>query len=122
MSEQRGPQPRPSPVVVERIGQAVVARLNVKVLDEADLKALARAIDQASEADPGIGRVVLDLSHVAILPSLVLGLLVQIGNQCRARQQQLKLAAAQPQIRKVFSITRLDRVFQFADGVDAALE
>src|SRR5204862_2323266 len=125
MSEQADAEPRaqpgPRPVTVERTGQAAVGRLHVKMLDDADLKTLARLVDEASAADPGLTRVVLDLSRVTILPSLAIGLLVQIGNQCRGRNQKLKLAAVQPQIRKVFSITKLDRVFQFADTVEAAL-
>jgi hypothetical protein len=38
------------------------------------------------------------------------------------RGQKLKLAGAQPPVRKVFSVTRLDRLLQFADSVEAALK
>ena len=86
------------------------------------LKALTRSIDQARESDPNASHVIIDFSRVAIVPSLALGLLLQIGNKCNARQQKLKLVGVQPQIRKVFAITRLDRVFQFADSVEAAME
>jgi anti-anti-sigma factor len=51
-----------------------------------------------------------------------LGLLVQISSKCKARQQKLKLAGVQPTVRQVFSITRLDRVFDFAPNVEAAIE
>ena len=50
-----------------------------------------------------------------------LGLLVQISNQCKSREQKLRLVGLQQQIRQVFAITRLDRVFQFADSVEAAI-
>ena len=39
----------------------------------------------------------------------------------QVRRQRLKLAGLQPQLRRVFTITRLDRVFQFADSVEAAM-
>jgi anti-anti-sigma factor len=65
---------------------------------------------------------VLDLEKVQLLPSLALGLLVQISHKCKARQQKLKLAAIQPAVRQVFAITRLDRVFEFAATVEAAIE
>jgi anti-sigma B factor antagonist len=93
------------------------------MLDDESLRALSQAIDEkAGAAASGVSLVVLDLSRVQLLPSLALGLLVQMSSKCKARQQKLKLAAVQQQVRQVFAITRLDRVFEFAPSVDAALE
>ena len=115
---------KPAPVTVERTGSAVVARAQVKMLDDEALKTLTRQIDDASAGGGGGGvqLVVIELSKVMILPSMALGLLVQIANKCKTREQRLKLAGVPPQVRQVFSITRLDRVFQFADSVEAALQ
>ena len=113
--------PATDPVPVEKIGQAVVARPQAKLMDDEQLKALAQSIDQVAGADSGVTTVVLDLSRVQLLPSLALGLLVQMSNKCKARQQRLKLAAVVPQVRQVFSMTRLDRVLEFADSVEAAI-
>lgn len=110
-----------SPIGLERAGQAVVARPNMKMMDDNALKTLRRLIDEAAGPDSGIERVVLDLSRVTILPSLALGLLVHIANTCNERQQALRLTGINPQIRQVFAITRLDHVFQFADSVEAAV-
>ena len=52
---------------------------------------------------------------------MALGLLLQASTKCGSRRQRLKLAGLQPQLRRVFTITRLDRVFQFADSVEAAM-
>src|SRR6476646_7444151 len=109
-------------IPIEKIDGTVIARPQMKMMDENALKALAGAIDEASGADAGITLVILDLSRVAIVPSLALESLVQVANKCRARQQKLKLAGLQQQIRQVFAITRLDRVFQFADSVEAAMQ
>ena len=111
-----------APVTVEKTadGSAIVARANVKMMDDEALKTLTRQIDDACTGG-GVQLVVIELSKVMILPSMALGLLVQIANKCKAREQRLKLAGVPPQVRQVFSITRLDRVFQFADNVDAAL-
>jgi len=92
------------------------------MMDDDQLKALTRAVDDEARTNSGISLVVLDLSKVAIVPSLALGLLVQMANKCRARQQKLVLAGVQPQVRQVFSITRLDRIFQFAESAEAALD
>jgi anti-sigma B factor antagonist len=119
------PSPKPvttETITTERKGGAIVARPQVKMMDDDALKALARVVDEAGRSDPDATLVILDLSRVAIVPSLGLGLLVQILNKCKARQQRLKLVGVQPQIRQVFSITKLDRIFHFADSVDAAME
>ena len=110
------------PVTVEKTpdGSALVARAQVKMIDDEALKSLTRQIDDACTGG-GVQLIVLDLSKVMLLPSMALGLLVQMSNKCKAREQRLKLAGVPPQVRQVFTITRLDRVFQFADSVDAAL-
>src|SRR5262245_32393820 len=108
-------------IEIETKDQALIARLAVKMLDDQQLKQLAQAVDHSAGADSGISVIVLDLSKVHLMPSLALGLLVQIANKCKARQQKLKLAGVQQQLRQVFAITRLDRVLELAPSVDAAL-
>ena len=105
---------------IENTGAAIVVRPQVKLLDQSAFREIERSIDRASESEPRVPLVVLDLSRVAIIPSLTLGLLMRVANECAARQQTLKLAAVQPQIRKVFALTRLDEVFQFAESVESA--
>ena len=114
--------PAANPVPIETRGEAVIARPQMKMMDDAALKALSQALDQAADGSSGINLVVLDLSKVQIIPSLGLGLLVQMSSKCKSRQQKLKLAGVQPTVRQVFAITRLDRIFDFAPTVEAALE
>jgi anti-sigma B factor antagonist len=109
-------------IPIEKTRGAIVARLQVKMLDQRALNALERAVDQASETEPRAPLVILDLARVAIVPSLALAVLMQLAGRCAGRQQRLKLVAVQPQIRKVFALTRLDEVFQFADTVESAME
>jgi anti-sigma B factor antagonist len=113
--------PAPASVVVEKLANATIVRLNSKMVEEKDLKLLSQFVDEAANA-PGINVVVVDLSRVQMLPSLGLGTLVQISNKCRARQQRLKLAAVTPQVRQVLSITKLDRVLELSDSVEGAME
>jgi anti-anti-sigma factor len=91
-------------------------------MDEQCLKVLDQAVDQNAGSSSGVSMVVLDLACVRFLPSLALGQLVHVSKKCAARQQKLKLAAVQAQIRQVFVVTRLERVFEFADSVDAAIQ
>ena len=79
MSDQAGA----APITLERNGDAAVARPQMKMMDDQALKTLIRMINEAATPDAGVDLVVLELSRVTILPSLALGLLVQI-----AREQQ----------------------------------
>jgi anti-sigma B factor antagonist len=112
--------PTAAAIAMEKDAGALVARLQMKLMDDNALEALARLVDEDAGGDSPSPLVILDLSRVAFLPSLALGLLVQLGTKCAARQQKLTLTGVRPQVRQVFSITRLDRVFQFADTVEAA--
>ena len=106
---------------VETRGHAVIARSPSKLLDDREFKGLAAGIDRASDGNPNLSVVVLDLAAVHIVPSLALGLLVLLSKRCKSRGQRLVLAAVQPQVRQVFAVTQLDRIFAFAPGVDAAI-
>ena len=112
--------PFATPVPVHVTDRAIIARPQVKLMDDDVLKALSQGVDKAAAAHPAVPLVILDLSRVALLPSMALGLLVHMTTRCRARQQKLKLAGIQPQLRRVFEITKLDRVFQLADDGAAA--
>lgn len=111
----------PPPAVMETKDNALVARISAKLLEDKDLKALSAMVDQAA-SNPAISIVVLDMAKVHIIPSLGLGVLVQMSAKCKARQQRLKLAGVLPSVRQVLSITRLDRVLELSDSVEAALE
>ena len=109
-------------VTVETRGTTVIVRAQKKIMDDDEMKAMSQLLDKAASAAPDITLVVVDLSLVRIVPSLALGLLVQMSQKCRVRRQRLKLVGVQPQVRQIFLVTRLDRLFEFADGVEAALE
>jgi hypothetical protein len=59
-------------VPIERLGGAIVARPQVKMLDPIALRALDEAINRASESGPRAPLVIVDLWCVAIIPSLSL--------------------------------------------------
>jgi anti-anti-sigma factor len=112
--------PVADPVTIEDAGQAVVARVSIKLFDDRTMKRMNEMIDQAA-AKPGVVYVVLDMSKVQIVPSLGLGALVQLSNKCKARQQRLKIAAVQPQVRQTMAITKLDRILDLVDSVEEAV-
>jgi anti-sigma B factor antagonist len=106
--------------VIERHDDVVVIRLQVKDLDEAHTKAVHADVNAAAAESPALP-FILDLSGVKFLPSITLGAMVRLGQTFRARNQRLLLAGLQPTIRQVLTITKLDRLFEIQDDVDAAL-
>jgi anti-anti-sigma factor len=110
----------PTPeVTVERADARLIARPQGRVLDEPAVRSVTRAVEEASPADDGIRAVVIDMSGVEVLPSFAVGLLVQLSDRCHARRRELVFAALQPQLRRMFAATRLDRVFRVLPSVDA---
>ncbi|MEM6330844.1 MAG: STAS domain-containing protein [Planctomycetota bacterium] len=72
-------------------------------------------IDKASEE-----RVILDFANVQFMSSSMLGKLVKIQKKCKEYKAKLKLASVCEDIRQVFKITRLDKVFDIEKDVRSA--
>ncbi len=81
-----------------------------RMVDEALLEQLERDIaamlDKSTEE-----RVILDFEHVQFMSSSMLGKLVKIHKQCQGFKVKLKISGVSPEIREVFKITRLDKLF-----------
>lgn len=60
--------------------------------------------------DAGAGHVVADLSEVTFLDSSGLGALVGVNKRLAQSQGRLAVVCADPQVLRVFSLTRLDEV------------
>ena len=84
-------KPEAPSITAERHGAAIIARANVKLLAEQELKTLSRLIDQGA-GGAGVTLVVIDLTGVQLLQSLAMGLLMQISRKCKASNQAAKLA------------------------------
>ena len=66
-------------------------------------------------------RVVLDMGRVGFVDSSGVGALVGLMNSARERGGDLKLTALSPDLDTILELTRLDRVFEIHDSVDAAV-
>lgn len=107
-------------VVVERptADSSIVA-----VRGEADLHSAAELRDRlASVIDAGALRVLVDLSETTFIDSMALGVLLGSTKRLRANGGQLELVISQPDIRRIFEITMLDRILVIHPSRDVALE
>ncbi|MGH7178231.1 MAG: STAS domain-containing protein [Tepidisphaeraceae bacterium] len=104
---------------IEVTPQAVVVHIKVKMLDEANTKRVHEEVAAAVAQNPGLP-FVLDMAQVKFLPSITLGALVKLASEFRQRNQKIGLASLQPTVRDVMTITRLDRLLDVYDDVEAA--
>lgn len=72
--------------------------------------------------DEGKCNLIIDLSEVRFVDSSGLGALVSGFKNASAREGSLKLCSLQPQVRSMFELTRLHRVFEIFSSIEEALE
>ena len=77
--------------------------------------------DQVAKRMERMPNVVFDLEKMSHIDSSGLGVLVQLLQRTTTRGGTVKLANIQPHPRIVFDITKVYRVFEIYDSVDAAL-
>lgn len=111
----------PAVTKTEQTDNAVILHVQVDRLDEDNVHRLQTEVAGAADAAPQLP-IVLDLAQVDFMPSLSLAALVRLVTQFRARDQRLLLAGLQPQVREVFTITHLDRLFELHPDIPAALK
>ena len=72
--------------------------------------------------DEGKCNLIIDLGAVRFIDSSGLGALVSGFKNASAREGSLKLCCLQPQVRSMFELTRLHRVFEIFSSVEEAQE
>lgn len=89
------------------------------ILDEANIQQIGEEITAIIDANPA-PKMVLSFSNVDHLSSAALGALITIHNRMKAKQGQLRLSNIDPQIYEVFTITKLNKLFEIHDTADHA--
>ncbi|MCW2900527.1 MAG: anti-sigma-factor antagonist [Streptosporangiaceae bacterium] len=72
-------------------------------------------------AEAGFGCIVVDFAEVRFCDATGLGTLVAVRNKLRERGGDLRLARVRAPQRRIFVITRLDRLFRLYDSVEDAI-
>ena len=66
--------------------------------------------------------IILDLSNVPYIDSAGLGTLVSILRETRNIKKSLKLIGLRPNIKRIFEMTRLDKIFAIFDTIEESAE
>ena len=83
-----------------------------------DVDAISQATDQLTQFIRTIhpAKMIFDFSGVKFFSSQVLGVLIAVRAMISSYQGQLALCCIAPQLKRVFSITHLDRIFSLAEN------
>lgn len=106
---------------VRSVGSVTVIKLTeVKILQDAVIDRMGIEIFRVIE-DQAVLRVVIDFNVVQFLASALLGKLITLNKRLIARKGSLKLCGLQPDVRELFALTSLDRMFDIKDAVESVV-
>ena len=72
-------------------------------------------------ADEECKNLLLNFSNVGFLSSSVLGKLITLNKRMKAKDGKLKFCELKPEIRELFTLTSLDRIFDIKDDETGGL-
>jgi len=95
----------------------VVLKGSLDVSKQMSLKADLAKISSDSDND-----LVLNFTDVNFIDSSCLGALVSLTKEVRNCKGDIKISNVNDDVRSIFQITRLDKIFEIFDDVDSAVE
>jgi len=96
----------------------VLCELNDEPMLSEELSAVIQRMEGATVAVP---HVVLNFSGVTYVNSSNLAQLIKLRNLMKEKDATLKLCSVQDEVRSIFSLTGLDKIFRFAPDPMTAL-
>jgi len=103
---------------VERREQAAVVRLR-GAADVAGVDQLRQQLLDLVAAEPA--SIVLDLGELEFIGSAALGAVVLAHIRCRTIQTEIRLVSPQASVQRTLAVTRLTKLFEIFETVDAAI-
>ena len=98
----------------------VVRFIDKKILDETNIQLIGNQLFGLVEED-GRRKIVLDFSNVEYLSSAALGKLITMHKKVKDVSGVLKLCNIRKDILEVFTITKLNKVFDIVDNLEKAV-
>ena len=108
---------------VWRVDKATVLKFrSSQIIEDINLINLQELGDEMLQIadDDGTGLVVINFEAVELFSSAALGKLILLDKKSKAKGGRVRLSNINPNIREIFSLTKLDRLFDiFEDESDA---
>lgn len=94
----------------------------ITVVGEADLHTAPQLQEALADTlEGGSRRVLVDLSGATFIDSTTLGVLMGAVRRLRPLEGEVAIVCRDPNIRRIFEITLLDRVFRICESPDAGI-
>ena len=108
-------------LVVQEIGGVTIANFgSSSILEAAVVDALGRQLLDLVE-NRARRKMLLDFSRVRFLSSTMLGVLLHMRKQLAAIKGRMVICGLRPELRRVFKISKLEKLFEFYDKEEQAL-
>jgi anti-sigma B factor antagonist len=108
----------PMHFAVETVGNIEVATVPVEELDASNAAEFKRDIAPLLDANT---RLVLDLSRLRFVDSSGLGAFISCLRKLNAKRGDLKLCGMSKQVRAIFELVRMHRVFEIVNNKEDAV-
>jgi len=99
-------------VIVNFIDPSILDTLQVEAIG----KELFELVDQRNHR-----KIILDFQNVKFLSSSALGVLITMKKKADAIKGKVVICSMKPDLKKVFKITKLDKMFEFCDNEEEGL-
>ncbi len=97
-------------VVIDESGVSVVRFVDRKIVDSGSIEQLGEELNALVTVEKR-NMILLNFDGVEFLSSAALNKLISLNTKIKASAGRLKLCCLRAEIKEVFTITRLDRVF-----------
>jgi anti-sigma B factor antagonist len=109
-------------IEVEEIDDvSVVEFVDKRILDEQNIQLIGDQLFELVD-DLGKKKLLLNFANVEYLSSAALGKLMTLNKKVKAAGGELRLANIKPEIKEVFSITKLDKMLKIFNSAQDALD
>ena len=98
----------------------IVGFQDVSIIDESRIEAVGTELKELinkSEQE----KIVLSFENVEFMSSAMIGKLVHFGNMCKKEKVALRLCNINPNVKKVFDLMRLDKLFGIDKDVESSM-
>lgn len=114
--------PGPAPLLIHQIKDVTVVNFqDTAILDAMVVEQIGKQLDELVE-NQACRKLLLDFEKVKLLSSSALGILVTLQKKARQIKGRVIICSLKPELRKVFKITSLDKLFEFFDSESEGLD
>ena len=107
---------------VSKVGDVTVVKfVDRKILDEAGIQELGAELFSLVEHD-NRRSILVNFDNVDFLSSAALGKIIALNNRVKKAGGKLALCKIRPDIKEVFTITKLDKIIKIVDDEQAAIQ